>query len=91
MPYRSSGTQVQFRVEGEIVCPEGSECMNALRCVEMGGRCVEGTHGCGGRAQNCCCMLKPPARIGLGPLILAVGAMAFLAVAYELWRRARSR
>jgi hypothetical protein len=62
MPLKSISTQVEFTVSG-IACPEGSECMDALKCVEMGGRCVEGTARCGGRAQNCCCLLKPPAKI----------------------------
>jgi hypothetical protein len=92
MPLKSASSQVEFRVSG-VACPEGSECMDALRCVEMGGRCVEGTAGCGGRAQNCCCMFKPPARVELGPLILAVGAMVFFALAYsyELWKTTRSK
>jgi hypothetical protein len=87
MPLKSAGTQVGFSVSG-VACPDGSECIDALKCVEMGGKCVEGTAGCGGRAQNCCCLLKPPARVELGPLILAVGAMAFFALAYsyELWK-----
>ena len=71
MPYATS-TQVVSFVVTMPECPEGSECINALRCVEMGGRCIEGTHGCGGMPQNCCCTFKPPVRIPT-LLIVAVG------------------
>jgi hypothetical protein len=63
MPYTASSRVVSFTVTtapAPPTCPEGSECINALRCVEMGRKCIEGTSGCGGVAQNCCCAFKPP-------------------------------
>jgi hypothetical protein len=92
MPLKDASVQVEFRVSG-IACPEGSECMDALKCVEMGRRCVEGTHGCGGRAQNCCCTFRKPVIEMSSPVLLFVGSMVFLAVgiAYELWKLGRPR
>jgi hypothetical protein len=96
MPFKDATAKLQFTVEftaGADACPEGSECMNALRCVEMGGRCVEGTAGCGGRAQNCCCTFRKPFAERVLPVLTAVGAIAFIAVgiAYGLRKLGRSR
>jgi hypothetical protein len=92
MPLKTTSTQAEFTVTG-MACPEGSECIDALKCVEMGGRCIEGTHGCGGRVQNCCCTFRKPVAERALPVLMAVGAMVLLAVgiAYELWKLGRPR
>jgi hypothetical protein len=92
MPLKGASAQAEFTVSG-IACPEGSECMDAMKCVEMGGRCIEGTAGCGGRAQNCCCTFRKPVVETALPVLMAVGAMVLLAVgiAYELWKLGRPR
>ncbi len=92
MPYRGSRAEVSFEVTRVtvITCPEGSECMDAFRCVEMGGRCVEGTAGCGGRAQNCCCTFRKPVVEMASPVLMVVGAMALLAVGI-VWKLGRPR
>jgi hypothetical protein len=94
MPLRSANTQVEFRVSGTgTACPEGSECIDALRCVEMGGRCIEGTHRCGGRAQNCCCTFRKPVAEGALPVLVAVGAVALIVagIVYGLRKLGRTR
>jgi hypothetical protein len=90
MPLKDTSAKLYFSVD---VCPEGSECMDALKCVEMGGRCIEGTHGCGGRPQNCCCTFRKPVVEMALPVLMAVGAMVLLAVgiAYELWKLGRPK
>ncbi|MCC5990859.1 MAG: hypothetical protein LM558_05080 [Thermosphaera sp.] len=90
MPLKTASTQIGFTVSG-VACPEGSECLEVDECLRAGGACIEGTAGCGGLGTCCCAKPKPPVK--LGPLILAVGAMAFfaLAYAYELWKIARAR
>jgi hypothetical protein len=95
MPYTASTQVVSFTVTtAPPTCPEGSECIDALRCVEMGGRCVEGTTGCGGRAQNCCCMFKPPAppetRIPTLAIVIVGVAVAGI-VGLALWRFLKGR
>jgi len=90
MPLGSTSAKIVFSVN---TCPEGSECMDALKCVEMGGRCIERTHGCGGRLQNCCCTFRKPVVETALPIVMAVGAMVLLAVgiAYELWKLGRPK
>jgi hypothetical protein len=61
MPSTVTRQVAGFTVVTSATCPEGSECINALRCVEMGRKCIEGTSGCGGSPYNCCCTFKPPA------------------------------
>jgi hypothetical protein len=90
MPLKGASTRVEFGVSG-VACPEGSECLEVDECLRTGGACIENTYGCGGPGTCCCTKPKPP--IKLGPLILAVGAMFFFAVAYsyELWKATRSK
>ncbi|MCC5990850.1 MAG: hypothetical protein LM558_05035 [Thermosphaera sp.] len=100
MPYTASTQVVGFTVTtAPPTCPEGSECIDALRCVEMGGRCVEGTTGCGGRAQNCCCTFKPPpapptppeeTRIPTLAIVIAGVTVAGI-VGLALWRFLKGR
>jgi hypothetical protein len=90
MPYRGSQAEIEFRVT-VAKCPEDSECMDALKCVEMGGRCIEGTHGCGGRAQNCCCTFRKPVVETALPVLMLVGSVVLLVVGIALWKLGRPR
>ncbi len=90
-----------FTISQFATCPEGSECINALRCVEMGRRCIEGTRGCGGSPYNCCCTFKPsegappspppspppPEEARMPTLIIVVAGIAVAGIAgLALWR-----
>jgi hypothetical protein len=91
-----------FTVVASTACPGGSECINALRCVEMGRKCVEGTSGCGGVPQNCCCAslsappsppvppAPPPEEVRIPTLIIVVAGVAVVGIAgLALWRLLR--
>jgi hypothetical protein len=97
-----TGQVAGFTVVTSATCPEGSECINALRCVEMGRRCIEGTHGCGGSPYNCCCAFRPPPQpptpspppeeVRIPTLIIVVAGMAVAGiVGLALWRLLKRR
>jgi hypothetical protein len=99
MPSTVTRQVAGFTVVTSTACPEGSECINALRCVEMGRKCIDGTHGCGGSPYNCCCTFKPPEKVPPPPppeevriptLIIVVAGIAVTGIAgLVLWRLLR--
>jgi hypothetical protein len=96
MPSTVTRQVAGFTVVTSTACPEGSECINALRCVEMGRKCIDGTHGCGGSPYNCCCTFKPPEKapppeeVRIPTLIIVVAGIAVTGIAgLVLWRLLR--